>query len=605
MAVVKINARAATSSTPGGSPKIPASTDIVPRMSPFQYRAANYIRQSKKREGGSEASPATQRAANRARIDQMKATHVGDYEDLGISAYSGAERPAFDRMIADCHAGKVNLIVVYYISRLSREDPLDAIPVVTDLLNRGVTIVSVNEGEFRKGNLMDLIHLIMRLDAAHVESKNKSVAVRGAKAVARALGGYVSGKPPYGFGITPETRMTPDNRPVRVQVLTEHPTEADVVRRMVARMLDPDQPATVNSLVTELNADKVPTRGVSVGKIHADSIWRPRTVARILRDPRIAGYAAEIVYVPRPDGSPSKRIDHYRISRDENGEPIIAHPQIVQPVEWYELQGRLTRSANRTPYAPYAPSLLSSLGILRCECGSPMSSHRNERLAYYSIYTCTRVHGLAQPGQHSGGCTISQRALDDYVTRRIFALIATAEDDPDTLEIITEATRRFGLASADPATLARRGTLAGELDDAERALETLYDDREKGGYSGNVGQRRFLTAQKALSERIDTLTEQLAALDATASPTLPIAEWLAQPGDVKGDGDPDYNPDAPVDPVGPGSWWHAATLAERRAFVSLFVRQITVRKAPARGHRAPVENRVTLDWVCPAVLDHA
>lgn len=554
-------------------------------MSPFEYRAASYVRQSKKREGGSEASPATQRTANRTRIDQMHATFVGSYEDLGISAFSGAERPGFDRLIADCHAGRVNTIVVYYISRLSRQDPLDAIPVVTDLLNRGVTLISVTEGEFRKGNLMDLIHLIMRLDAAHSESKNKSMAVRGAKAVARELGGYVSGKPPYGFAITPETRLTTDGRPVKVQILTEHPTEADVVRRMVARMLDPEQPATVNSLVTELNGDNVPTRGVSVGKVHADSVWRPRTVGRILRDPRIAGYAAEIVYVPLADGSPSKRIDHYRIVRDDDGAPVTAHAQLVTPEAFFALQARLTGATARTPYAAPAPSLLSSLGILRCECGSPMSSHRNEKLAYYSIYTCTRVHGLAQPGQHSGGCTISQRALDDYVTRRIFALVATAEGDPETLEIITEATRRFGLASADPATLARRGTMAGELDDAERALETLYDDRDKGGYSGKIGQRRFLDAERALSGRIDTLTEQLAALDATASPTLPIGEWLGEPGE---------------DPVGPGSWWDAAPLAERRAFVSLFVSEIVVAKAPARGHRAPAENRVSIAWVTPA-----
>ncbi|MET7705736.1 recombinase family protein [Micromonospora sp. NPDC005413] len=551
-------------------------------MSPFhQYRAGSYVRQSNKKAGGSEASPATQSTANRTRIDQMGATFVDEYADIGLSAFSGIERPQFDRLIADCHSGRVNLIVVYYMSRFSRADPLDAIPVVTDLLNRNVTIISVTEGEFRKGNLMDLIHLIMRLDQAHNDSKNKSDAVRGAKSVARELGGYVSGKPPFGFALRPENRVTADGRPVRVQLLAEHPDEAPVVRRMVARMLDPENPTTVNGLVTELNADRVPTRGVTVGKMHSDSIWRPRTLHRILRDPRIAGYAAEIVYVPRPDGSPSKRIDHYRISRDENGVPVVAHPEIVAPTDWFALQARLTGATHKTPYAAPAPSLLSAL-LLFCECGSPKSSHRNERLSYYSVYACTRVHGLAQPGQHSGGCTISQRSLDDYVARRIFALIATAEDDPETLDVLAEATRLFGLASIDPAAAAQRGAVAGELDEAKRSLDELYDDRAAGAYGSEIGQRRFRAAAQSLDARIVALTARLTEIDAAATPTLPIEQWLAEPGD---------------DPIGPGSWWAGASLAERRAFVAIFVRRITITKAPARGYRPSIESRVSVDWV--------
>ncbi len=38
---------------------------------------------------------------------------------------------------------------------------MDAIPIVSELLALGVTIVSTQEGVFRQGNVMDLIHLIM------------------------------------------------------------------------------------------------------------------------------------------------------------------------------------------------------------------------------------------------------------------------------------------------------------------------------------------------------------------------------------------------------------------------------------------------------------
>ncbi|WP_091660074.1 recombinase family protein [Micromonospora auratinigra] len=553
-------------------------------MSPFQTRAAGYVRQSRARENKSEASPATQREANRARADQLGATWAGSYEDIGISAFSGAERPSFDRLIADCHAGKINTIIVYYVSRLSRLDPLDAIPVVTDLLNRGITIISVMEGEFRKGNLMDLIHLIMRLDAAHSESKNKSAAVRGAKAAARALGGYVSGKPPYGFALASEVRPNADGRPIAIKTLTVREDEAAVIRRMVARMMD-DEPTTLASIAAELNRDQVPTRGGTTGKNTAGSAWWAHTLNRILRDPRLCGYSAEIIYATRPNGQKSANVAGYRIIRDADGAPVVAHPAIIDAETWHALQARLDGRPGAAPVPTGIQSLLSSLGVLYCECGAILKSHRASGQRSRSAYRCARPRGLRRPGQHANDCTVSMDALDDYVARRIFALIATAEDDPGTLDVLAEAARLFGLASADPANAAKRGAIAGELDDAERALDRLYDDREQGGYSGKVGQRRFLDAQKALSARIEVLTEQLTAIDATATPLLPIGEWLGEPGQ---------------DPIGPGSWWVRAPVSERRAFVALFVRAITVQKAPPGMTRPPIESRVSIEWVRPS-----
>lgn len=554
-------------------------------MSPLVQRAGGYVRQSRGRENNSQVSAATQRDANQGHARQIGARWIGSYEDIGVSAFSGAERPAFDRLISDCHAGRVNVIIVYYISRLSRADPSDAIPVLADLLNRGVTIISVTEGEFRRDNLIDLVRLIMRLDASHNESKNKSVVVRSAKAAARELGGYLSGKPPYGFGLIPETRMDPEGRPIAVQVLARRDDEAGVIRHVVARILDVAAPATMTGIAAELNGQGVPTRGATVGKMTAGSAWGPRTLARILSDPRIAGFAAEVVYVarPRPDGRKSASVAGYRIVCDDEGVPVKAHQAIVDPETWFVLQTHLAgRPAQAAPLGSRKLALLSALRILYCECGSPMKSHRHTQRGFRSAYRCTRARGVIRPGEHPGDCTVSQGALDDYVARRVFALVASAENDPDALEVIAEATRLFGLARMEPATAARRGALAVEIDDAARTLGRLYDDREHGGYSGQVGQRRFLAAEQGLTRRIDKLTARLAELDATTTPPLPIGRWLGDPGE---------------DPVGAGSWWAGATTCERRDFVTFFVRRITIVKSPTRGRATPVEARTTIEWV--------
>ncbi|MET7427324.1 recombinase family protein [Dactylosporangium sp. NPDC005555] len=76
-------------------------------------RAGGYVRQSRGRENKSEASPAVQRDANLQCARQIDAEWMGTYEDIGISAFSGAERPGFDRLLADCHAGHVNVIIVH------------------------------------------------------------------------------------------------------------------------------------------------------------------------------------------------------------------------------------------------------------------------------------------------------------------------------------------------------------------------------------------------------------------------------------------------------------------------------------------------------------
>ncbi|WP_176731807.1 recombinase family protein [Micromonospora rhizosphaerae] len=396
----------------------------------------------------------------------------------------------------------------------------------------------------------------------------------------------MSGKPPYGFALASEIRHNADGRPIAIKTLARREDEAAVIRRMVGRVLD-DEPTTLAAVAAELNRDQVPTRGGTTGKNTSGSAWWAHTLNRILRDPRLAGYDAEIIYATRPDGRKSANVAGYRIIRDADGAPVVAHPAIIDAETWHALQARLDGRPGAAPVPTGIQALLSSLGILRCECGAIMKSHRSAAQRSRSSYRCARPRGLRRPGQHANDCAIAMDALDDYVARRIFALISTADADadPDTLDVLAEAARLFGLASADPATAAKRGAIAGELDDAERALDTLYDDREQGGYSGKVGQRRFLDAERALSARIDVLTEQLAAIDAAASPLLPIAEWLGEPGE---------------DPIGPGSWWDRAPVAERRAFVSLFVREITVRKSPDGMTRPPIESRVSITFVRPS-----
>ncbi|NEC85010.1 recombinase family protein [Streptomyces sp. SID12501] len=557
----------------------------------MNLHVAGYTRQSYRRANGSEASSAGQRNANQARFESFaaesarqgrEATWCDHYEDVGISAYSRTQRPDFERLLRDCRTGRINVVIVYDISRLSRLEPLDAMPIVNELQSLGVTIVSVTEGTFRPGDTMDLIHLIVRLDGAHQESKNKSAAVRDAAALARSLGGYVGGKAPYGRRLRQETRTAPGGKPVAIQTLVTEPAEAEAIRRMVKALLVGSN--SVHSVCSTLNAEGVPTLGASRGKKTADSAWHPKTLIRLLRHPHIAGFDADTVY------GPTGRATGHRLRRDTEGKPVHAWDPILPEAEWFALQEWLDDRPVRVN-EHRTTALLTSMSVLACSCGCSMSANNSARPSYFCNRPAGKPLRTDAPGDHQGRSYISRTALDDHVVRSIFALIAATERDSESRDILERVAAHYAEVNETPETAQERSALLHDRADALRALNQLYEDRKL--YEGDpIGRSRWQADVRTRQERLRAADSRLEALGQAGSLVLPLGEWTAC--------------DAPAnegDPLGSGSWWESATLADRRSFVSLFCKRITVRKAlpteKSRGSKAKavVEPRVSIEWV--------
>lgn len=566
--------------------------------------AAGYDRQSEERRDRSTASPATQRATNRDYVakraergeDIVWAGHYS--EKPGTSAFGKQHRPEYERLLSECRAGRVNMIVVMYVSRFSRRNPLDVIPIVTELLSLGVTIVSTTEGEFRQGNIMDLIHMIMRLDQTHNESKNKSTAVSAAHELARSLGGVV-GKASYGFEFEPVAVPNPadHNRLVIIQKLKHRQTEADQIRAIwqtikahkndvIVPARGKHHPGSLTGITAQMTADGIPTKGATGGRKTKDSTWDPATLKRILRDPWIAGFQRDVVYRLDSDGEPTNTLDGYRIRRHpETMEPLLLDcGAILPPVEWYELQEWLD-GRGRGKGLTRGEYLLTAMEMLFCECGAVMVGHAS---GTKSSYHCKRRKPA--PDQHTGTVTIHVGNLDNYVAGRVFGLLATAaaadpaEDDQEVMAIISEATRRFGQRREAPLVINERRTLVAERAEASKALSELYDDREAGVYNNPVGRQRFRDSVARYTTQIQAAEDRLTQLDALDTPSLPITEWLAEPG---------------TDPLGPGSWWHGASMSERREFLKLWIDRITISKAD--GLRIDVAERTEITWATAPV----
>ena len=120
------------------------------------------------------------------------------YDDGGFSGGS-LERPALKILIDDIKAGKVNIVVVYKIDRLTRS--LADFAKLVDVFDEyGVTFVSVTQS-FNTTTSMGRLTLNVLLSFAQFEREVSGERIRDKIAASKAKGMWQGGRPPFGFDI--------------------------------------------------------------------------------------------------------------------------------------------------------------------------------------------------------------------------------------------------------------------------------------------------------------------------------------------------------------------------------------------------------------------
>lgn len=118
------------------------------------------------------------------------------YDDGGLSGGS-IERPALRRLLGDIAVGRVDIVVVYKVDRLTRS--LADFAKLTDLFDRhGASFVSVTQ-QFNTSTSMGRLTLNVLLSFAQFEREVAGERIRDKIAMSKRRGMWMGGRPPLGY----------------------------------------------------------------------------------------------------------------------------------------------------------------------------------------------------------------------------------------------------------------------------------------------------------------------------------------------------------------------------------------------------------------------
>jgi DNA invertase Pin-like site-specific DNA recombinase len=200
----------------------------------------------------------------------------GRYDD---SAFSGAslERPALQQLLADVRAGKIDIVLVYKVDRLTRS--LADFAKLIELFDiHGVSFVSVTQS-FNTSSSMGRLTLNVLLSFAQFERELIGERVRDKIAASKRKGIWVGGPVPLGYAAVDKKIMV---------VLAE----AAAVRTIFARYL---QLGSVRALAEDLDRRGIrsKSRRLSDGRTVGGGRFGVGALAHLLKN---RFYIGEVVY---------------------------------------------------------------------------------------------------------------------------------------------------------------------------------------------------------------------------------------------------------------------------------------------------------------------
>ncbi len=336
------------------------------------------------------------------------------YDDGGLSGGT-LERPALQRLLSDIKAGKVQIVVVYKVDRLTRS--LADFAKIVDVLDaHGASFVSVTQ-QFNTTTSMGRLTLNMLLSFAQFEREIAGERIRDKIAASKAKGMWMGGTVPLGYD-------------VRERKLVINETEANLVRHIFARYAER---GSVTLLQAELDAQGHRSkRREGAGGLITGGRPFSRGILYLLLQNRL--YRGEVEH--KGNIYPGQ------------------HEAIVEADLWIRVQEKLatSRRDRKLAIGAKAPSLLASL-IFDSDGNRMTPTHANKRGRRYRYYISTSH--LDRRKARSNAVRVPASEIDVLVLDRLRALLASRQETSDALSSLDLAARELEAALERAQALAK------------------------------------------------------------------------------------------------------------------------------------------------------
>jgi DNA invertase Pin-like site-specific DNA recombinase len=319
----------------------------------------------------------------------LKAT----YDDGGFSGGS-MDRPALARLLADISVGRIDVVVVYKVDRLTRS-LADFAKIVEAFDARGVSFVSVTQA-FNTTSSMGRLTLNVLLSFAQFEREVTGERIRDKIAASKAKGMWMGGTIPLGYS-------APTDPVTRALVVNE--AEAATVRRVFELYLEI---GSVHRLRERLQAEGVRTavRIARRGTMRGGQPFGRGGLFHLLRN-RI--YLGEIPHAGRTFPG--------------------AHPALVDPETFEAVQRQLDAHVRRSA-AGDRTQAMALTGRLFNAAGEPLSptSTRGSKGQVYRYYVAASLQ-RGEKRSRGGVRRVPAAALEACVAETLQAALDAADLD--------------------------------------------------------------------------------------------------------------------------------------------------------------------------------
>ncbi|NWG38965.1 MAG: recombinase family protein [Hydrogenophilaceae bacterium] len=339
-----------------------------------------------------------------------------DYDDPGYSGGS-MERPALRRLIADIEAGKIDIVVVYKIDRLTRS--LADFSKMVEVFERNeVSFVSVTQ-QFNTTTPMGRLMLNVLLSFAQFEREVTGERIRDKIAAAKRKGMWMGGVPSIGYDVV--------NRQL---VINE--AEAAVVRRIFEEMLTIGSPTQI---AANLTAEGITTKAWTTqeGQTRSGTRIDKKYLHKLLRN----------------------RIYLGELSHKGNWYPG-AHPPIIEQALWDKVHAVLAKGGHARSVETKIRSRTDALlrGLLYAPSGERMyPTYSNKKGHKYHYYVSKSESRFGAPGKSY------ERLPAPEIEAAVVAQIRTVLTSPESIASVVRHIQRNGGQVDEATTVMAMGRL--------------------------------------------------------------------------------------------------------------------------------------------------